>query len=173
VEAPFADLTELARAFPNLRCLHIFGANRMRVLGDIGPWSESLESIWTVWAPCRTLDGVERLHRLSFLGVTFGRMRDLEPLAGMAGLRYLSLLGTVPSLRPLTGHPGIRIARLSMPADEDLGPLATWPALVALIGGKWIAPGPGVPFLETQPLDHPLVAEWRAAAHSSEGLLML
>jgi hypothetical protein len=172
-EAPMTDLTDLARAFPNLRCLRIFGANRMRAVGEIGPWAASLERLSTVWAPLRTLDELERLHRLSFLGVTFGRMRDLEPLVGMTGMRYLSLLGTVPSLRPLVGHPGIRMARLSMPADEDLGPLATWPALVALIGQRWIAPGPGVPFLETHTQDHPLVAEWRAAAQTSEPLLTL
>jgi hypothetical protein len=171
-EAPFADLTDLARAFPALRCLRIFGANRMRAVGDIGPWSGSLECLSTVWAPLRTVDGIERLRHLSFLGVTFGRMRDLEPLVPMTGLRYLSLLGTVPSLRPLVGHPGIRMARLSMPVDEDLGPLATWPALVALIGQQWIGPGPGVPFLESHQPD-PLVTEWRSAAHTSEPLLML
>lgn len=173
VEAPFADLADLAVAFPSVRCLRIFGANRMRAVGDIGPWSRSLESMSTVWAPFRTLDGLERLRRLSFLGVTFGRMRTLEPLAASASLRYLSLLGTVPSLRELAGHPGIRIARLALPDDEDLEPISTWPSLVGLIGERWIAPGPGVPFLEGLAADHALVTEWRAAAHTSEPLLSL
>lgn len=166
-EVPFEDLSALAAAFPNLRSFGVWGADRMRCLGDLGSWTE-LVCLGATFAGFRSLDGIEILDGLEYAGFEFNQFSSTEPLAALTSLRYLSVIGSVPPLKPLEGHTEIRIAQLSMPADEDLSVLRTWPALVALGGKRWIgaageSPVPGVPFLADLENCHPLCEElWRA-----------
>ena len=170
-EVPFASLDEIAAPFPSLRTLSIHGAERMRSVGDVQPWAETLERLWLTWVRLRSFDGIETLRSLRCFGSTFSRARTIAPLAGLPSLAYLSILGTLPSLGPLTSKAGIRIARLTMPDDGDLSALGTWPDLVALIGEQWLGPSVPepvpVPFVESLAVEHPLRTEWVEATGSS------
>jgi len=172
-EVPFRDLSALSRAFPGARHVRIFGGDRLRSVGDVAPWRASLAGLGTVWAPIRTVAELAVLPELRYLGLTFGRLETVATPRSMAALRHLSLLGNVPGLRPLAGHPGLRIVRLSEPEDGDFGPLRELPALAALIGRPQDERDLGVPFLEELPADDSLVREWRQGTQSSEPLMSL
>jgi hypothetical protein len=165
-EVPFASLDEIATGFPGLRTLHVDGGERMRGIGDVARWADGLERLWLTWVRLRSFEGIEVLSALRTFGTTFSRTRTIAPLAQLQALRYLSILGTLPSLAPLAGHPGVRIARLTMPDDGDLSALASWPSLAALIGETWLGGDVPVPYLEQLPSGHPLGDEWVAATGS-------
>lgn len=165
-EVPFTSLDEVTTAFPGLRTLHVDGGERMRSIGDVARWADGIERLWLTWVRLRSFDGIEALSALTTFGTTFSRVRTIAPLARLPSLRYLSILGTLPSLAALAGHPKLRIARLTMPDDGDLSPLASWPELVALIGQQWLGDDVPVPFLEQLPSGHPLGEEWVAATGS-------
>ena len=165
-EVPFVDLTDLAAAFPAVQFLALHGADRLRKLGDLRPWASTLGGLGFTFAlRLRTLDGMESLERIEYVGLTYGTFAGLDILGGVDSLRYLQLVATYPSLTPFAGHEGLRMARTAMPKDEDLGPLRTLPSLVALGGEQWIGrPLEGVvPCLEDLPRDHPLQREWQRA----------
>jgi hypothetical protein len=166
-EVPFGSLDEVAEPFPALRTLSIFGGERMRSIGDVSSWADTLERLRLTFVRLRAYDGIESLRSLGFLGATFTRVRTIAPLADLRSLTHLSILGSLPSLSPLVGRAGVRIARLTMPDDQDLSPLATWPHLVGLIGEQWLGRDVPVPYLEHLPHGHPLHAEWIAASGSS------
>lgn len=170
-EVPFRDLTELAGAFPSVRHLRIYGGDRLRGLGDVDAWRDSLEGFGTLFVPLRSARELAGLEELRYLGLSAARLDSVAPLASMPGLRYLSLLGNVPSLRPLAGHPGLRILRMTQPEDGDWGPLRELPGLVGVINRPEGGTDFGVPFLEELPAEHPLVREWRHGTASSEPLL--
>lgn len=172
-EVPFRDLASLAAAFPAARHVRLFGADRLRDLGDLAPWRSTLEGFGSVWAPLRSAEPFADLPRLRFVGLTFARLGSLAPFRAHAGLRYLSLLANVPSLRELAGHPSLRIVRLSAPEDGDLAPLGELPALAGLIGHDLGPHRSTVPDLTTLGAGDPLVREWRQAAQTSEPLLSL
>jgi hypothetical protein len=165
-EVPFTSLDEFTTVFPGLRTLHIDGGERMRAIGDAERWADTLERLWLTWVRLRSFDGIEALAALRTFGITFSRARTIGPLSRLPSLRYLSILGTLPSLAPLAGHQGLRVARLTMPDDGDLSPLASWPALVALVGQGWLGDDVPVPFLELLPSEHPFREEWVAATGS-------
>jgi hypothetical protein len=119
------------------------------------------------------VDELASMRTLQYLSLSFARLGTTATLRSMEGLRYLSLLGDIPSVRDLSGHPGLRIARLWKPADDDLGPLQTMPALAAVIGRPKDGRQFGVPFLEELPPDDALRREWRDETQSSENPAML
>lgn len=166
-EVPFADLTALAAAFPSVEFLGIFGADRLRGLGDLGPWRETLLGFSATFASrLRTLDGIDALRRIEYVGMAYGTLDRITPLPDVESLRYLELLVHYPSLAPLANHRGIRMAKVIMPGDENLGALRTWPLLVALSGAQWIGhPVDGIPLIEELPHDDRLRHEWDRAAH--------
>lgn len=168
-ELPLGDLEPIASAYPSVRHLRIHGADRLRRLGDLTAWHDTLIGISFVFARLRVLDGIEVLQRLRYLDAPIG-VRSLEPLQEIPALACVSLRGQ-PSLHGLEGHPGIRIARLTVPDDGDLEVAASWPALRGVIGVS--IPGREVPALEALPPDHELVVEWREASQSTEPLLAL
>lgn len=165
-EVPFAELADFADAFPSLVTLSIFGGERMRSVGDVRPWADGLERLWMTWVPLRSFDGLEVLHRLRCFGASFTRVRTIAPLAELPSLAVLSILGTLPSLVPLSGKRGLRIARLTMPDDGNLAPLRTLPDLVALVGRKFLGEDVPVPYLEDLPADDPRCREWIEATGS-------
>jgi hypothetical protein len=172
-EVPFKDLTQLAAGFPAARYVRIFGGNRLRAVGDVSPWNDGLRGFGTVWAPLRTVEELASMRALQYLSLSFARLAMTSTLRSMEGLRYLSLLGDIPSIKDLAGHPGLRIARLWKPADDDLDPLQTMPALAAVIGRPKDGRRTELPFLEELPPDHALRREWRNETQSSEHPAML
>jgi hypothetical protein len=170
-EVPFKDLGDIARAFPSLQTLRVWGGDTLRDLGDLAPWKDTLESFSSVFVPLRSIEPLTQFTALRFVGLSLAKLPPLTEFHRLPGLRYLSLMAGIPSLAPLVGHPRLRIARLAGPDDGDLTPLSTLPALTGLIGKRWLDGEHGVPFLEGLPPDHELVEEWRRATDSSESLL--
>ncbi len=166
-EVPFTELSGVAAAFPSVRFLGLFGADRLARLGDLGPWRDTLAGFSATFAMrLRSLEGLDRLDRIESVGLEFGTIDGLGPLAGRESLRYLQVTAAYPTLGPLTGHRGIRMATLAMPADGDLAPLRTWPSLAAMGGSQWIGhPIEGLPMLEELARDDDLRVEWRRAVH--------
>lgn len=162
-EVPFADLAELATAFPSLTFLEVHGADQLKKLGDVSAWRRTLRGLGFIFPlQLRTLEGIEVLDLLEYLGISFGTLGRIDSLTSVGSLRYLQLVATYPSLVPLSGHPRIKMARLAMPTDGILDPLRTLPSLVALSGEKWIGrPVDRMPLLEDLAPDHPLCVEWQ------------
>lgn len=165
-EVPFRDLTEVAAAFPSVRFLALHGAERLKKLGDLTPWSRTLRGLGFTFAlRLRALDGIERLEGLDYVGVTYGTLHRVDEIAGLNSPRYLALAATCPSLTPFTGHRALRMARVAMPADENLEPLRSLPSLVALGGAHWIGrPVDGLPSLQDLPAGDSLRLEWQRSA---------
>ena len=166
-EVPFRDLTELATTFPSVRFFEVYGADRLKTLGDLGPWRETLRGFGATFAlRLRTLEGIQALDRIEYVGLTYGTLDQIGVLARIPSLRYVQLVVTYPSLAPLAGHTGITMARVTTPADEDLAPLRSLPSLIALGGEQWIGrPVPGIPCLEDLPRDDRLRLEWQRAVN--------
>ena len=166
-EVPFADLTEVALAFPSVRFFEMHGADRLKNLGDLSPWRETLRGLVATFAlRLRTLEGIQALGRIEYVGLTYGTLDQVDVFASVPSLRYLQLALKYPSLAPLAGHPGITMARVNMPKDGNLEPLRTWPSLIALGGEQWIGrPVEGIPMIEDLPRDDWLRVQWERAAH--------
>jgi len=166
-EVPFVDLAELAAAFPAVQYFGMHGADRLRKLGDLGPWRETLRGLGATFAlRLRTLEGIPALDRIEYVGLTYGTLDGIDVLADVPSLKYVQLVLTYPSLAPLAGHAGIRMARVAMPSDENLAPLRTLPSLLAIGGEQWIGrPVDGIPCLEDLPRDDQLRLQWQRAAN--------
>ncbi|MGH2445136.1 MAG: hypothetical protein ACRDGD_03760 [Candidatus Limnocylindria bacterium] len=114
-----------------------------------------------------SLDGVEALTRLEALSVE--RLRQITTLdfvRRLPRLRHLDVfdLENVETLSPIADHPSLEFVAFGRIRDLDLDPLTRLPRLKMILTGsyRWNRDVHAFPYLHDFPVDHPLVAEWRA-----------
>jgi hypothetical protein len=160
-EMTFRTVAELCPGFPSLRVLKVVYGDRLRSLGSMDAVAASLRVLDLHLTAIRSLDGAESLANLEALSLFGAKVTDLTPLRGLQHLRYALLLTAVASLRPLAGHPSLRMLELLQHGqDEDLSVLDTLPNLVAVGRGKSFVGETRFPDINDLARDDPLRLEW-------------